>query len=733
MNYSCFYYLHLIVLIGFTAQAAWGGEELRNLAPYGTFEEEVGEFYGWIPLGVVIQDDLPRVRIVEGEAHTGKKSLQIVPGPPGVVKGLVYYADYNSGESKREVSAQGGVRGARTFAMRLEPSMTAMTSSVWVKGATDDTFSFSAVWTTRLDRKNPVVEIRRDVVKKSEREEGEWQQLEIQVERPSKAHQLQLWLETEGDTPLLVDDVNLRFTYKPEIMLLVDQLGYAPDSLSKTAVLQSTQPLSEVPQAQLLDEQTGKVVWQADWVAHGLLPTWDRYHWKVDFSEVKRPGRYVLAIRDGVVTTRSAPFQIADNLLTTATAELAYRFYYYQRCGIEIPGFHAACHLDDATMPDGSHRDLTGGWHDAGDYNKYNGLTPESVYALAWAYHCKPELYDQWDRDENGLADILDEAIWGAQFLEKMLDVDRMELLNSVSSGYRYWGAPEKETDNLPNTVDERLVRPGNGNPSYCVAGFALLGQALKKSSKQETIEYGQQLVDLAEKFYEKIGGGVDRLIPLYEATEKEHYRELARQRAQSLLESQPQTGVSGFRELAYYAITFPEDKLAAKIQPLGNRRAKELTAICDDRFDVAQRPEDGDSLVYCRSYNHVNDWYVGETSYRLDAAIDGLLASRLGAPLGRKIAEDQIHWLLGRNPYGMSYMEGVGSKHLPHYHHRYNMISGNPRGAVPGALINGAVRAWPHLDRPWLDLHSEPNPDYQCNEPWLKHNNSWLMMYALW
>ena len=165
----------------------------------------------------------------------------------------------------------------------------------------------------------------------------------------------------------------------------------------------------------------------------------------------------------------------------------------------------------------------------------------------------------------------------------------------------------------------------------------------------------------------------------------------------------------------------------------LGKQRVAELDMICDDRFGIARRREDGNSLVYCRSYNHVNDWYVGETSTRLDAAIDGLLASHLGVAQGRKIAEDQIHWLLGRNPNGICYMEGVGSINLPLYHHRYNMILGNPRGAVPGALINGAIRAWPHLDRPWLDLHPEPNPDYQSNEPWLLHNNRWLLMYALW
>ncbi len=732
MTYSRFLQLTLATAIAFSTQTSQGEKEPRNLAPNGTFEQDISGFYGWIPTGVVAENSSHGIRVIDAEAHAGKRSLQVVTGPSGPVEGILKYANYNSGESELKVTAQNGVRGARTFAMRLDPQTTAIEASVWIKGAAGSTFSFSAVWTTRENRK-PVVEIQRDTTNQPSRNEDGWQRFEIQTERPNKAHQLQLWIETDANSSFFIDDVHLRFTYKPQLKLLVDQLGYAPDSPSKTVVLQSTMPLDQVPPARFINEQTGEVVWKADWIAHGFLPDWDRYHWTVDFSGLKQPGRYVIAVGDGAAATRSPSFQIADKLLSTETAELAYRFFYYQRCGTEIPGFHAACHLDDAKMPDGSHRDLTGGWHDAGDYNKYNGLTPESVYALALAYHCKPKLYDQWDRDQNGLADILDEAIWGAQFLQKMLDSVRMELLDSVYSGYRFWGPPEDETDNLPSTGDERPVRPGRGDLSYCVPGFALLGHALKKSNRQETVDYGQQLIDLAEQFYKKIGGGIDRLIPLYESTGNDRYRKLAQQRAQSLLKSQHSQTVSGFRELAHYAIKFPDDELAPSIRQLANQRATELAEICDDRFGVARRPDGDKSLVYCRQYNHVNDWYVGETSYRLDAAIDALLADRVGAPLGRKIAEDQIHWLLGRNPFGICYMEGVGSKNLPLYHHRYNMIPGNPRGAVPGALINGEVRAWPHFDRPWLDLHTQPNPDYQCNEPWLKHNNRWLLMFALW
>ena len=74
-----------------------------------------------------------------------------------------------------------------------------------------------------------------------------------------------------------------------------------------------------------------------------------------------------------------------------------------------------------------------------------------------------------------------------------------------------------------------------------------------------------------------------------------------------------------------------------------------------------------------------------------------------------------------------------IGSRFVPNYHHRYNAIPGNPRGAVPGALFNGIIRAWPHQDRPWLDLTPEPNADYHSNEPWLPYNNRWLILMSVW
>ena len=108
MNAPRYCFLALIVVSSLTPQAVYSADELLNLAPYGSFEGDVGEFFGWIPLGVVVEDESLQVEIVEGDAYAGEKALQIVPGPAGLVSGVVHYADYNSGKASGKFRRRAG-------------------------------------------------------------------------------------------------------------------------------------------------------------------------------------------------------------------------------------------------------------------------------------------------------------------------------------------------------------------------------------------------------------------------------------------------------------------------------------------------------------------------------------------------------------------------------------------------------------------------------------------------
>ncbi len=714
-------------LLGLASLTQAEADGFANIAPNPSFELDAKRLGGWLPVGIEPTNGSPRVFFTNAVHRQGARSLGVRPGPPGVVTGRQFVTSYNGGEDELPAKGPNGVTGARTIGLRLDDDTTKVTGRVWIRETLGTQFQLSLVWTGREARK-PAVVLRVDKSSLVFREESGWRGYEIAATRPLRSHQVQLWIESDSPEPFYLDDVEMRMHRAPGQQVLVDQLGYETGSITKQAVLQSSLPSSTPPVARLIELTNFREVMRCEWQPCAPIDDWDRWHWTFDFSSITNRGQYVVAAGEGKAASFSPPFAIGDDLLRQQAAEPGYRFFYYQRCGMAVRGFHAACHLDDARMPDGTHRDLAGGWHDAGDYNKYCGFTPESFYALAVAYHRQPQLFNQWDRDQNGRADLLDEALWGAEFLLKALDRESLELVvNTISTGYRYWGTPELETDNESGNRDDRPVKETGGDRTWCTAGFALTGAALKQTGDAAR---GDELIRLATRLHQKIGGGMETLTALYAATGDAQYRQAAQAQAEKYLaQSKPQ---DSFRALGEFAAAFPDDPLVSRIRPVAQQRVAELESFCAPPFGLARSPGGG-GPVFFQAYADVNDWYVGSMMRQLDVAIEGALAARLGVRAGRQLAENQVHWVLGRNPFGVSLMEGVGRHFVPNYHHRYNMIPGNPRGAVPGALLSGIIRAWPHQDRPWLDLSPEPNADYHCNEPWLPYNNRWMILMSVW
>jgi hypothetical protein len=699
-------------------------EQKMNVAPNYSFENDLSNiqtntcvFGGWFPIGVVTRDGGSEIKIVDNVARTGIKSLLIRPNI-NTVEGTIYYAQYNGGEEVRNNIRRRGVSGARTIAFRLDQDIDSCDASVWVKKTKGQEIALKAIWYTRRNR-IPFIKIGEDQSDKPELEKGGWYKYSLHVGRKELARQVQIAIVTDGAESFYIDDVEVYFNRAANVKILVDQLGYEPKSEANHVMLQSsTEPQYSPASFSLINQDNDEKVFTGQWKEIGYNRQWDYYYWQGSFAGFDTPERYVIKTVIDHKTYASPSFEVRQNLLVPKTAELAYRFFYYQRCGTEVPGFHKACHLDDSVMPDGTYKDLAGGWHDAGDYNKYSGYTPESVYALACAYEHRKDFFDKYDRDGNDRADILDEAEWGAKFLKKCIDMDTGEFISTISSGYGYWGTPDKETDSIPKTGDERPVKQVSTDASACIPGFALLGK------------YLPEYLVIAEQLYEKHPGNMQTILALYNATGERKYCDAAEKRAVKLLADK---NPSQFRELGEYAVAFPNDKLIAGIKSIAKLRLDELKTKCDNPFGITRRTDENGKLIYFRHYLDVNNWYVGESRELLDTAYEGILLDRLGFPEGRQIASNQVHWILGLNPYGVSMMEGIGSIFVPQYHHRYNTLPDNPRGAVPGAVINGITRAWPDHDRPWLDLYPQPNADYQANEPWLPHNNRWLFLVAIW
>ncbi len=228
--------------------------------------------------------------------------------------------------------------------------------------------------------------------------------------------------------------------------LLIDQFGYLPEE-TKVAVLRDPQVgydkndhFTPGKEYEVRSAEDGRTVLSATpypW-KHGAVDalSGDRGWW-VDFSTLKAPGRYFLYdVAHGV---RSPLFRI-DPHVYAGVLEAATRMYYYQRSGVaKTAEFAGACWVDgaayvgrrqdtearDVTDRDNAAkiRDLSGGWFDAGDTNKYVTFAAQAVHQLLTAYAAHPAAFtDATSIPEsgNGIPDVLDEVRFETEWLKKM-------------------------------------------------------------------------------------------------------------------------------------------------------------------------------------------------------------------------------------------------------------------------------------------------------------------------
>lgn len=219
-------------------------------------------------------------------------------------------------------------------------------------------------------------------------------------------------------------------------MIYVDQLGYLPKS-KKIAVLaqeNDTQRLEDKC-VRVLNED-GICIMEKKAVYFGYDEASEDFIWQVDFTELEQPGIYRLEDEQG---TLSYHFRIGADLYEGLNKILCKAFY-YQRCGMELEERHAgifkrkSCHEKEALLLEDYERfrqgeknvmwyDVKGGWHDAGDYGRY---TTGAATALAHLLYAWDDFSDSFKMNlnipesENGVDDILNECLYELKWLLKM-------------------------------------------------------------------------------------------------------------------------------------------------------------------------------------------------------------------------------------------------------------------------------------------------------------------------
>nr|MDO8087218.1 hypothetical protein [Candidatus Sigynarchaeum springense] len=394
-------------------------------------------------------------------------------------------------------------------------------------------------------------------------------------------------------------------------------------------------------------------------------------------------------------------------------------------------------------------------------------VTKESMYNTQYAVYTLAYTYDVLNgtsRDglirsnvyETPAPDIVDEAIWGARFLQKLIVEDlsgNPRVLCGIFGRDRgqwnrfgYWGDPSSETNNIANDSDDRMsgsLEVVSGDPWY-------------------THEYGTSYVNALESLMVAAAlarvAWVEQDFPYWDA--KPYNATNLLTNATALHDAHMPMIVNGTMIVnASKSWTELWPALACTVElarwanatgnaTAWNKYVKEGGALRTKIMDK-MNPWDGrdwvnifDTLITLRHHDIVVNGSIGAdlVSFLDDYGNQSVLAAMGNNAFNHNVA----HWIMGRKPLDICQIESLGTHNLPLYHHRYASIPGNRRGAVPGCVPNGIARAppideagwWKGPDLPWFDMR-KANPDtielgdFRSNEAYITDNAGFLTGFA--
>jgi endoglucanase len=491
----------------------------------------------------------------------------------------------------------------------------------------------------------------------------------------------------------------------------VNTVGYAP-GWRKLAVF------NVAPGNAVVRDATGAVVYTirpADVVARGVDEASQDPVWQVDFSAVRRPGRYTLAC-DGA---ESDPFEIGERVYDEALLA-GLKSFYFQRSRTALVEPYAVWRGDAylRAKPSHVHDDVgwdledhpakrrkwkvEGGWHDAGNYDMYIPSTAPSAQLLLMAYEWAPERFDDASlaipESGNGVPDVLDEARWGLVWILS---------LQEPSGAFRHREAVLGWTSVIPADEDRSERWIAGVSTSATAKAVAALAVAARVYRRWDPA-FADRCAEAARRGW------------AYLERTPEHVRADGKGSPQPLWDDEPQhTDVDArFVAAAEMWRTFRDDGALASATALMQAPEAQaervldgawanlsrwglVTLARDERAPAALRREARERLVDAarrlrapieerdgyRCASAPSDYYWGHNSNLLEKAQVMAVARALAPDEAwlEDAARDQWHWILGRNPNGYSMVTRVGKGPARFYHMEWGPVEPPPPGFVVG------------------------------------------------
>ncbi|MGL4631201.1 MAG: glycoside hydrolase family 9 protein [Leadbetterella sp.] len=320
---------------------------------------------------------------------------------------------------------------------------------------------------------------------------------------------------------------------KEQNYIRLDQFGYPPNA-PKYAIIAKAEEgfnvgrgieLTATNKIEIISTKTSKAVFQ------GTAKAWangtkDNYSgdkgWWFDFTSFTEPGEYFLKVYkpDGS-SVDSYKFIISDDVYAEAL-RAAVNMFYYQRTNIKKTGEFAAGAkwTDDAWYDRGDQdtkatfihdasktKDVSKGWIDAGDPNKYVTFAVDPVHDLLTTYEQQKPMWDVFNlkipESNNNIPDLLDEIKWEIDWIKNMQDdaSGGLHMKAGILNDSRYISPP---------SIDTRRRYYNDICPSSSIIGSGMMAHAAIHFKKfSELSSYASDLQIRAEKawdYYEASG-----------------------------------------------------------------------------------------------------------------------------------------------------------------------------------------------------------------------------------